>query len=200
MRRIASFALLASAVLLFSGCPTPGVDRPPVQIFPDMVQQPRYNPQRESAFFADRRTDRRPPLGTVARGRMEDTPFVTGVDGANYVATSPVPLTAEVMKTGQVKYNVYCAPCHDRTGSGRGIVAIRTQGWIPNNLLEDRIIAMNDGDIFNAITYGRRTMPGYRHQTTPEERWMIVAYVRALQRANHGVVGDVPAEVQPELR
>ena len=112
-----------------------------------------------------------------------------------YVGKSPVPLTPELLHEGQTKFNTYCTPCHDRTGSGQGIVPTRVPTWQPSNLTEDRVVQFADGDIFNVITNGRRTMPAYRFQITVEDRWAIIAYVRALQRAAHAHrQADVPAD------
>jgi mono/diheme cytochrome c family protein len=109
-------------------------------------------------------------------------------------------LSMEVLENGPRRFNIYCSPCHDRTGSGRGIVALRSQGWIPASIHDDRVRQMVDGELFNVATYGRRSMPGYRHQITVEDRWAIVAYLRALQRTRMGTLGDVPPELQRDLR
>jgi mono/diheme cytochrome c family protein len=99
-----------------------------------------------------------------------------------------------------LKFNTYCSPCHDRTGSGQGIVAIKTPTWQPSNLVDERVRAFNDGELYNVITHGRRSMPSYRFQIAERDRWAVVAYVRALQRAATGTVNDVPQELKAELR
>ena len=88
----------------------------------------------------------------------------------------------------------------DKTGSGQGIVPTRVPTWQPSNLTEDRLVQAADGDIFNVITNGRRSMPAYRFQVAVEDRWAIIAYVRALQRAAHGTKADVPADRTAELQ
>ncbi|HOL73639.1 MAG TPA: cytochrome c, partial [Bryobacteraceae bacterium] len=139
------------------------------------------------------------PEGTVARGELrEDTVFYTGKSGGEYAA-NPLPLTMEVLQRGRERFDIYCAPCHDRTGEGRGIVALRSN-WLPVNLNDDRIRQMPDGQLFETITYGQRTMPGYRFQITEHDRWAIVAYVRALHRATRGTIQDVPPELRSALR
>jgi mono/diheme cytochrome c family protein len=99
-----------------------------------------------------------------------------------------------------MKFNTYCQPCHDKTGSGQGIVPTRVATWQPSNLTEDRVVQFADGDIFNVITNGRRSMPPYRFQIAVEDRWAIIAYVRALQRAAHGTKAEVPADRAAELQ
>lgn len=174
--------------------------KPQVEIFPDMKRQAKVKPQEASAFFADGRGSRAPVPGTIAQGQLDDdSPFATGAENGMYVARNPLPLDEKVLARGQERFNIYCAPCHDRTGSGRGIVGQRSS-WLANNLHDDRIKAMVDGEIFQVITYGRRTMPGYRFQISEQDRWAIVAYVRALQRATSGTLADVPEELRRELR
>jgi mono/diheme cytochrome c family protein len=110
-----------------------------------------------------------------------------------YVGKMPVKVDMELLKLGQAKFNTYCSPCHDKVGTGKGIVALRTPSWQPSNLLEDRLKNTADGDIYWVITHGRRTMPGYEYQISdPKERWAVVAYVRALQRASAGSAADMP--------
>ncbi len=178
------------------GC---GSNHAPIEMFTDMRRQPKYLPQEASPLFADGRASRPPVPGTVARGELkEDTVFYTGTRDGDYMA-NPLPLDMPVLKRGQERFNIYCAPCHDRTGEGRGIVAQRSS-WLPANLHDQRIRDMADGQLFDTITHGKRTMPGYRFQVPERDRWAIVAYVRALQRATSGTVNDVPQELRSELR
>jgi mono/diheme cytochrome c family protein len=173
---------------------------PPVWVWWDMKQQAKYKPQSESLFFGDARASRRPPLHTVAQETYRpDEPYSTGVDGGKYVAKNPEPITPKLLARGQAKFNIYCAPCHDRTGSGRGVVPAKAT-WVPGNMHDDRIVNFVDGEIFHVISNGRRTMPGYRFQVSEQDRWAIVSYVRALQRSWRGGVADVPAEMQTRLR
>ncbi len=195
MRALAALVLLAAAL---AGCSSTS-RKPPVEVFPDMDRQLKLKAQAETSFFADRRASRPPVPGTVARGRLkEDTPFHTGLEDGAYVA-NPLPLSRELLERGRERYDIYCAPCHDRTGSGRGIVAQRS-AWPAVNLNEPRYRQMPDGQIFETITHGRRTMPAYRFQIGERDRWAIVAYVRALQRASAGTLADVPPELRSELR
>jgi len=173
---------------------------PPIEVFPDMDRQAKYKPQAESPLFGDGRASRRPVPGTVAVGYLkEDEPFYTGVNGAMYVGKNPLSIDKELLVRGQERFNIYCAPCHDRTGTGHGIVAQRSS-WLPSNLHDPRQKNMTDGELFNVMSDGRRSMPGYKYQVSANDRWAIVAYVRALQRATSGTLADVPAELKEQLR
>lgn len=199
--RTFAIAALAAGVTILSGCS--GVQRtPPIEVWPDMRLQPRFEAQATTGLFVDGRASRRRPEGVVARGHLwEDNVFNTGLqaDGL-YVGKNPVEITPAVLAEGEWRFNTYCAPCHDRTGLGKGMIAQHTNGtWQPTNLTEQRLVEAADGDLFNVITYGRRTMPPYGAQNRPAERWAILAYVRVLQRAQHGKPGEVPAAVLPTL-
>ena len=193
--------LLLAGALLVSGCfrGQPRESRN-ITVIPDMEYQKKYKEQQYTEFFADHRTMRTPPEGTVARGWLnEDTAFHEAKVGTTLVVHSPVPLTMELMERGRDRYNVYCAPCHDRTGSGKGIVA--EYGLVPpTNLHLPTSRAFTDGHIFDVISNGIRNMPGYRAQIPTEDRWAIVAYVRALQRSTNAQLADVPADVRNNLR
>lgn len=192
--------LLAAAAVVMAGCGGGATRQTPVYVFPDMRFQGRYEPQAERPFFGDERASRRPVEGTVARGMLRpDEGFSTGLVSNQYVGRNPRTIDSDLLETGQRRFNTYCSPCHDRTGQGRGIVAQRAM-WIPTNLTEDRIKQFNDGEIYHVITNGRRSMPSYRHQITEDDRWAIVAYVRALQRSTMGTVEDVPADKRASLK
>jgi hypothetical protein len=188
---------------LLSGCSVIQRD-PPLQVWDDMKHQPKFKAQsemEESNVFAYRRVTQRPVEDTVARGRLrEDTPLNTGVDKGMYVGKSPVPLTREELLLGQTKFNIYCSPCHDQAGMGKGIVPTRVPAWQPANLTEDRIVQFSDGEIFDVISHGRNTMTAYSYFLTPEDRWAVIAYVRVLQRAAHGKLEDVPAAERAALK
>jgi mono/diheme cytochrome c family protein len=193
-------ACILVALLFLSGCSS--VQRvPPVEVWDDMKRQGKFKPQMENDIFADHRDSRVPPAGVVARGHLgEDTPYNTGMDGDLYVGKNPMPLTADLVKKGQAKFGTYCTPCHDRAGTGQGIVPVHVPSWQPSNLTEDRVVQLADGEIFHVITNGRRSMPAYRFQVSVEDRWAIIAYLRVLQRAAHGTVNDVPADQKAELQ
>jgi len=191
---------VVAAALLLNGCAN--VQRtPPLEVWDDMKRQEKFLPQSETELFADDRSNRRPPEGTIARGHLtEDTPYYTGMENGMYLGKNPVPITMELIEQGQKKFNVYCTPCHDREGMGLGIVPQHVPTWQPSNLMDPRVVEFADGDIFNAITNGRRTMPSYRFQIEPADRWAIIAYVRALQRAHHSNIDEVPEEMRAELK
>lgn len=192
-------ACVVIAAVVLAGCSN--IQRtPPLQVWPDMRIQEKFEAQSPSGLFADGRSNQARPEGVVARGHMlEENPFNTGMDGELYVGRMPVEVTEELLAEGEWRFNTYCSPCHDRTGTGRGIVPRRWPAWQPQNLMEDRIVEMADGDIFNVITYGRRTMPPYGAPNRPAERWAIIAYVRLLQRAGHGTIEDVPETLRSSL-
>jgi mono/diheme cytochrome c family protein len=191
----------AAAAIALTGCGGGTTRQPPVMVFPDMRSQERYDPQERSDFFSDGLASRRPVEGTVARGGMKDdaTGMFTGIVNTQYVGRNPLTIDENLMATGQRRFNTYCSPCHDRTGQGRGVVAQRAT-WIPTNLHEARVKQFNDGEIFNVITMGRRSMPSYRFQTTENDRWAIVAYVRALQRTTSNTLDDMPADQRSALQ
>lgn len=194
-------AVLALAATALTGCSNFPSRQPPIWVWWDMKKQDKYKPQAESVFFADGRTSRAPVEGSVAQELYRpDTAFSTGINpDGTYVARNPLPITKETLVQGQRKYDIYCAPCHDRTGSGRGIVPTKAV-WVPGNLHDERIVNFVDGELYHVIANGRRSMPGYRYQISENDRWAIVAYIRALQRAWLGTMNDVPPELQGRIR
>ena len=178
------FALLGAAVVL-TGCRGQTSRKPPLWIMHGMEFQPRYNAFEGNTFFADGRNMRTPPEGTVARGQLkEDDAFYRG-GGETPVAKIPVPVTPALMARGQNRFNIYCTPCHSASGSGNGMVVQR--GFLPPPSLHDpRIVGLPDGEIFRVITNGIRNMPSYAKQIPEEDRWAIIAYVRALEYSRTG--------------
>jgi mono/diheme cytochrome c family protein len=158
----------------------------------DMHDQPRYEPLSQSTFFADGLSARSPVAGTVARGHLrEDTLLYTGkIDGAN-ATTFPFPVDARVMARGRERYDIFCSPCHARTGLGDGMVVQRGYRQ-PPTLHSDRLRGAPPGHFFDVITNGFGAMPEYAAQIPAEDRWAIVAYIRALQLSGHATLADVP--------
>jgi len=198
--------VLTAATLILAGCAGQPTRTSPVVIITDMDYQGRYEPQGDRTFnggtpiFDDKRASRRPVEGTVAIGSLvEDDSFSTGLANNMYIGRNPLKVDAELLAYGQKRFNTYCSPCHDRTGQGRGLVGQRAV-WIPTNLQEPRVKEMNDGEIFNVMSFGRRSMPAYRFQVVDRDRWAIVAYVRALQRTSIATVADVPEDRRSELK
>jgi mono/diheme cytochrome c family protein len=174
---------LASVVALGGcarGCTS---SRPPIHINPSMDDQPKVRPQTASGFFYDGASMRAPVPGTVAIGGLrEDAAFFTGqgVDG-QFVAAIPVTVDEALVERGRQRYEIYCQPCHDARGFGRGILFQR--GSVPTaSFHEEKLLAYPDGQIFDVITNGSGLMAGYRWPIPPADRWAIVAYVRELQR------------------
>jgi mono/diheme cytochrome c family protein len=169
--------------------------KPPIEVFPDMDRQPKIRPQTPSSFFADGRASRLPVEGTVARGaHFLDAPIKSGlVTGTtNFVAENQLKITPQVMARGQNRYAIYCTPCHGALGDGNGITKSFGMAVVAN-LHDPRIVGMGDGELFYVITNGRNLMGPYASQIPVEDRWAIVAYVRALQLAALGSQEDLGA-------
>jgi hypothetical protein len=151
-----------------------------------MHDQPKYEPLEASTVFADRLSARPLVEGTVARGQLnEDEHFYTGkIDGVP-VDTFPYPITREIVDRGQERYDVFCAPCHDRAGGGRGMV-VRRGYRQPPSFNDPRLLTVPPGYFFDVMTNGFGVMPDYRAQIPPADRWAITAYIRALQRLGPG--------------
>ncbi len=167
--------------------------KPPIEVFPDMDRQPKIRPQTPSAFFADGRSSRLPVEGTVARGSdFLEAPINTGLitGTTNFVAVNPLKITPELMARGQNRYQIYCAPCHSPLGDGNGITKNFGMAVVAN-LHDPRIVGLSDGELFYVITHGRNLMGPYRSQIEIEDRWAIVAYVRALQLSALGTQEDL---------
>ena len=181
--RLLGVIVLTSAIPLTGcarGCTS---SRPPIHLNPSMDVQPKVLPQTASTFFYDGASMRQPIPGTVPIGGLkEDTPFFTGrgADG-QFVATIPVPKDEALLERGRQRYEIYCQPCHDARGDGRGILFQR--GNVPTATFhQEKILKYADGQIFDVITNGTGLMAGYRWPIPPADRWAIVAYVRELER------------------
>ena len=165
----------------------------------DMHDQPKYRPLRGSEIFADKRSARPFVPGTVARGTLrEDAVLYTGKVGSDFVTEIPVKVTAELLARGQTQYQVFCSPCHGRTGRGDGMIVQR--GFKkPSSYHVDRLRQMPIGYFYDVMTIGFGAMSDYSAQVTPEDRWAIAAYVRTLQYSQYAPAADVPADKHPEL-
>jgi len=175
----------------------------------DMDLQPKYQPQAASPLFADGRAMRPPVPGSVAQGRLDaDDHFYRGRSGGQWATTLPMPVTMALAERGQQRFNIYCAVCHGLLGDGgassvTSARAIRREdkGWVPPlSLHAPTVRGQAVGEIFNTITNGIRTMPGYASQIPEADRWAIILYVRALERSQNATVNDVPADLRPQLR
>lgn len=164
-----------------------------------MADQPRYQPLQRSTFFGDERSARPLIPDTVARGHLDaDAAFYTGKVGANLVDTLPLPLTLELLERGQERFNIFCSPCHDRTGSGNGMVVRRGFRHPPSYHIA-RLLQAPIGHFFDVMTHGFGAMPDYAAQVPPRDRWAIAAYIRALQFSQNARLTDVPPQERQRL-
>ena len=172
--------------------------RPPIHLNPSMDDQPKVRAQAASSFFFDGASMREPVPGTVAIGGLkEDTAFFTGkgADG-QFVTAIPHAVDDALLARGRERYAIYCQPCHDGRGEGRGILFQR--GNVPTgNFHSDKILKYSDGQIFDVITNGVGLMAGYRWPIPPADRWAIVAYVREMQRERRERAATLPASAEP---
>jgi mono/diheme cytochrome c family protein len=166
----------------------------------DMHDQPKYRPLRESELFADKRSARPLVEGTVARGTLrEDTAYYTGKTADGFVTEIPVKVTAGLLARGRSQYEVFCAPCHGRTGRGDGMVVQR--GFKkPSSYHVDRLRQMPVGYFYDVITIGFGAMADYAAQVPPQDRWAIAAYIRALQLSRNATLADVPPQERQRLQ
>ena len=164
-----------------------------------MADQPRYEPLSRSTFFSDGRAARPLEEGTVARGQLRiDEHFYQAKERGNLVDTFPFPVTSMILKRGQERFNIYCAPCHDRVGTGQGMI-VRRGYRAPASFHIDRLRQAPVGYFFDVMTNGFGVMPDYAQQVHPEDRWAIVAYIRALQLSQHARLTDVPVDQRRQL-
>jgi hypothetical protein len=165
----------------------------------DMRDQPRYEVLEASNFFANGMATRPVPKGTVPRGRLgEDEAFETGREAGEFVSHIPLEFDQPLLARGQERFNIYCSPCHGRTGDGDGMV-VRRGFRKPPSLHIDRLRGSPAGHYFDVMTRGFGLMPAYGHQIQPRDRWAIVAYIRALQLSQGATLDDVPASERRAL-
>ena len=141
-------------------------------------------------------------VGTNKVYSFEDAPVNTGrVTGStNFVELNPFPVTAQFLARGQRQFNIYCSPCHGQTGEGTGITKKIGAMAIVANLHDKRIVQLTDGEIFTTVSHGKGVMQGYAPQITTEDRWAVIAYLRALQLSRLGSVDDLAAETRAKLK
>jgi mono/diheme cytochrome c family protein len=193
----------------------------------DMARQPKYKPLQDSAFFSDGRASRPLEPGTVARGYLREDRLLYGAEAADAASPAwaaalvgagspltaavlagsagdgeadvfPFPVTEEVLHQGRESFNVYCSMCHSRLGDGNGKIVQR--GYVkPPSYHIERLRNAPVGHFFNVVSHGWGAMPEYGTMIVPQDRWRIVAYVRALQLSQNMKLEDVPAEARAEL-
>lgn len=165
----------------------------------DMHNQPRYRPLDASLFFNDGRSARPLVPGTVARGHLRtDSKLYRGRDGQEFVTEIPLKVTRELLVRGQDRYNIFCTPCHGRTGDGEGMVVQRGFRH-PPTFHQERLHNQPVGHFYDVITSGFGAMASYASRIPVEDRWAIVAYIRALQLAHNATIADVPASDRAKL-
>ena len=215
------FALVSVALVAVLGFRGEKSSRPEIEIFPDMVRQPKVRAQSESNFFSDQRGARKPVDGTVPIGyeipsasgqdagggtklqtRLRFSAgtdyFDTGKMGANWGTGIPLEVTPALMRRGEERFNINCTICHGPLGAGDGIVKGYGLATVVS-LQDDRIRKMSDGEIFDTITHGKNTMMAYGPRVTVEDRWAIISYLRALQRSQRASAADVPPQHLAEM-
>ena len=162
-----------------------------------MVDQQHLKPLAEEKFFKDDAGSRTMPAHTVARGQLrDDEQFFTGKVGDQLVATFPQRVTREMLDRGHERFDVYCAICHSRTGEGNGMIVQRGFPQ-PPSFHEQRLRDAPVGHFFDVITNGYGVMYPYASRVSPEDRWAIIAYIRALQLSEHATPADAdPSALQ----
>jgi len=166
---------------------------------PQMGDQPRYEAYEASDFFPDGAAMRPLPAHTVARGQLQaDEIFFTGIRNGKLVAEIPHQITTAMIERGRERFNIHCAVCHGSSGAGDGMIVQR--GFpTPPSFHSDRLRAAPAGHFFDVMTRGYGVMYPYASRVTPEDRWAIVAYVRAVQLSQNATLADVPAAERSQL-
>ena len=207
------FGIVVVGVMLVAGRQGDMSRNRPLQIFPDMKRQAKLRPQTANGFFANGLSSQLPQPGTIAQEKpllvagkavysFEDVPVNTGriTGSTNFVELNPFPVKKTLLDRGQRQFNIYCAPCHGQTGEGTGITKKIGAMAIVANLHDKRIVQLTDGELFNTVSHGKSTMQGYAPQITTEDRWAVIAYLRALQLSRLGSVDDLAAETRAKLK
>jgi mono/diheme cytochrome c family protein len=165
-----------------------------------MADQPHQRPLEPSNFFADGMASRPVEPGTVARAAREqnDQWFNGKVDG-KLVDTFPFEVTLEVLARGQERYEIFCSPCHDRLGTGQGMIVRR--GFTPaRSFHEPRLREAPAGHFFEIMTQGFGPMPSYANQLSEHDRWAVIAYIRALQFSRNVRLDQLPPEDRAKMK
>ena len=210
---LAIFALSVASVIGILGFRGTHSRRTPLYIFPDMEWQYKLRPQKPNGFFTNGISSQLPVAGTIPRATpvmlpagpvfpYEDSPLFTGRETGktNFVELNPMPITTALMKRGQQRFTINCSPCHGQLADGNGITKKIGAMLVVANLHDKRIVEMPDGEIFHVITYGRNNMGAYGPNVTVEDRWAIIAYLRALQLSQLGKVDDLPEPLRAGLK
>ena len=198
------YLLILLSIIFLTGCRGYLTEKPPIHLNPNMDWQAKYKAQTLPLY---------PPEGTVIWGNQSTDPtdsdresylqpntvFYTGKINNEWVKKIPVDVNKKLLLRGQEQYNIYCAACHTQTGNGlQGPITKR--GWIVSNILDDVTYNRPDGELFDIVRNGIRSMPGYAIRIKEEDAWAVVAYMRALQETQRGNKRDVPFERRSEIK
>jgi hypothetical protein len=210
---LAIFALCIIATVGVLGVRGTHSRRPPLYIFPDMEWQLKLRPQKPNDFFTNGITSQQHVAGTIPRGTpietsvgpvfpYEDSPVNTGhITGTtNFVEVNPLPITAAMLERGRQRFTINCSPCHGQLADGNGITKKIGAMAVVANLHDKRIVEMADGELFYVITNGRNNMGAYGPNVTVQDRWAIIAYLRALQLSQLASIDDVPEALRVGLK
>ena len=182
--RLLGAGTTAALLLVATGC----------ELRQAMYNQPKFEALEASTLFANGQSGRLPIEGTVARGHLRfDDHLYRGKVGDEFAATIPIPVTEELLNRGRERYDIYCAPCHDRTGRGNGMIVQRGMKQ-PPSLHDERLRNVADGYLFDVMTNGFGVMYSYASRISVEDRWAIVAYERALQYSQYADLDELPVE------
>ena len=192
-KRLFVWSLLAMTLIVLTGC-----DLVPLH----MRHQPYYRPLTQSTLFEDGAASRPIPANTIPRGEwgqlMLNEALYTGQENGEFVETGPLPVTEALLERGQQQYDIFCAPCHSRVGDGQGMIVQRGFPQPPSFHI-DRLRQQSDGYYYDVMTNGFGQMYSYASRIHPEDRWAIVAYVRALQLSQNFPVESLPESDRPLL-
>jgi mono/diheme cytochrome c family protein len=217
MRIILSIVLIGAAIgaVAFGILGLQGglMRKPPFELFPDMDRQAKLRPQEPFKFMSNGVSSQLPPAGTIARSeaiqtangpvyRFEDSPVNTGhiVGTTNYVELNPLAVNAALLQHGRDRFDIYCATCHGKLGDGNGITKKIGVMAAVANLHDKRIVELTDGEIFNTITHGKGVMGAVGPLLPTEDRWAVIAYLRALQLSWLGTTNDLTAAQSAALK
>jgi mono/diheme cytochrome c family protein len=205
MKRLSALFCLFLLMVVVSGCRGERSSKTPFHLNPNLDMQAKFKAQSFSQA---------PPSGTVAWGSersfsdsetradaiKSDTVFYEGKEAdGSWVSRVPAVVDEALLARGEERYNIYCAVCHDKAGTGKGLVIQR--GFAPApNFSEDRIVALSDGELFDVITHGVRNMPAYRKQIPEADRWAIVTHLRVLQKMRRASLADVPYYMKSQVQ
>jgi len=209
---LAIFGLVVVVTVLIAGRRGDMSRKPPIEVFPDMDRQLKLRPLEPNGFFPNGISSQPFLEGTVARGKplsvagrevylYEDSPVITGkITGTtNFIELNPYPVTSGLLARGRERFTIYCSPCHGAQGDGNTVVKKFGLATV-RNLHELIVVQQPDGEIFNTISVGKSTMQGYAAQIPVEDRWAIVAYLRALQFSRLGHAEELSPELRAKLK